>query len=374
LKKLKEINYINFEKSKLFINKPLHPTPLTLIKPFNLSSNNSKLLMKKRMVSVNPNEINNKISEHMRKKCESHIFKENMLLNNKIIFNKTPNKFKFCAKTERSNSKSPLKKMTFTYENSNNFFNNKPKSSNNSNNNGYCLNLEEENSLNNLSSRIEKYCNISKRYMTKKGNNYSNCKSDRSCTSSNKKSTNVQEKKAIPSKSPLKFYFEQKTQNEFSNDNFINFCGKENTKCKNTLDSANALNISTCGATSIRKMFDFDNENEKSKENCNLNKFKAKPLKKDVFNKTNSSKISSEIESFNSILEKSRQDKFALDKLEKEIVKKAKINEIKTSKFAINKASNYKNMTNYNNFQIKRNVKNFNNKIVDFDELMLTED
>ncbi len=354
------------------------------------------MLMKKRMVSVNPNEINNKISEHMRNKCESLGFKEHLLLNNKIILNKTPNQFKFVTRTERSNSKSPIKKMTFSYENQNNNYSNDNNNNfNNSqlNNDGYCLNLEEENSINNLSSRIEKYCNISKRYMKKNANNISNSKLNRilPCSSNKKNSFPHLDKKANQSKSPLNFYFEEKNkENHLTNDNFINYNGTENSNFNSIYDTANApLNISTCGATSIRKMFDFENEKDKCKENNFNSKFKAKPLKQDIFSNNSPNHISNETETFNSILEKSRQDKFALDKLEKEKAKKAKISEIKTSKFGINKNSSSNSNGNINNkkkaaignnsnnnFQIKRNAINLNNKkkIVDFNELMLTED
>lgn len=364
--------------------------------------------MKKRMVSVNPNEINNKIAEHMRKKCESLGYKENTLLSNKTILNKTPNQIKFVTKSERSNSKSPIKKMTFSYENSNNnnnnnyFFNNynnnnkykfncNSSGNNNSNSNGYCLNLDEENTINNLSSRIEKYCNISKRYLNKNANNRSNAKSDLSNLSSSKKKSSftAQDKKAFQSKSPLKFYMEQNKENDFTNDNFIDYTGAENSNFNSIFGNVNALNVSTCGATSIRKMFDFEIEKDKcSKENFNINnnnnfqnKFRAKPLNRDIFSKNPTAQNSTEIESFNSILEKSRQDKFALDKLEKEKAKKAKINEIKTSKFGVNKASlnaagnNRKTVNGNNKLQMKRNVSNLNKtKIVDFNELMLTED
>lgn len=328
------------------------------------------MLMKKRMVSVNQTEINYKIAEHMKKKCESQAIKDS-INHNKIISIKTPNKLKFCTKIERSYSKSPLKKMTFDYDNSN-YFSSKSKFNTNSNvNNGYCLNLEEENSLNQLSSRIEKHCNISRRLMNKSGNKInSNSKSDRSFTSSNKKNNITHNNKAFDSKSPLKFYLDQKNNIESTNDNFINYTGNE---------YANQLNISTCGATSIRKMFDFDNEKKNTISKC-LNKSTIKTINKDSSNKTNSSQISNEIESFNSILEKSRQDKFALDKFEKEQAKKAKIKEIKTSKFGLNKSSNVINdskkftVTNKEDFQMKKNLKYMTqNKFVDFDELMLTE-
>jgi len=360
------------------------------------------MLMKKRFVAVNANEINNKITEHMKKKCESQGIKENVFINNKIIMNKTPNQFKFISKTEKSNSKSPIKKMTFSYEpasnyNNNTFLNNKSKYSN-LNENGNCLNLEEENSINNLSSRIEKYCNISKRYLIKKtiNSNLSNNKSDRSDISANK-INNLNDKKTFLTNSDFNFNPYEEKENESSNDNFINFTGNNRENYNDLNDAGNPLNVSVCGATSIRKMFDFENDKENKKETGNLYKFKARPLKKEIFNYSNynlndktsllnninNKNAKSEIVSFQAILEKSRQDKFAMDKLEKEKAKKVKINEIKVSKYTLNRDSNNNNPNNNKNGVINTTIssnlykKNSNlnkNKIVDFNELMLTDE
>ncbi len=361
------------------------PTPLTLIKPFNLSSYNSKMLMKKRMVSVNQTEINNKITEHMKKKCDSIGIRENVFINNKIIMNKTPNQFKFISRVEKSNSKSPIKKMTFSYENtifnypnSNTLLNSKNKYSSN-NGLGTCLNLEEENTINNLSTRIEKYCCISKRYKNNR-NNLSNYKSDKNIDSSdiNKSNNKYLNKRTSLEKSPFKFSLEDEykninKENDFLNDNFINYTGNDFNN--NMSDNNIFLNISTCGATSIRKMFG-EIENEKSKEKINQYKFKARPLKKDIFNyKIDDSPNNNDAKFFQSILEKSKQDKFTLDKIERDIVKKAKINEIKVSKYGINKNSNANNKKKTALVcATKRNININRNKIVDYNELMLTDE
>lgn len=125
LKKLKLKNENNVEKCKMFISKPLNPTPLTLMKPFNLSCNNSKMLMKKRITTSNTNEIiNQKITNTMKQRVENadSKIKDSMFINNRIILNKTPTNLKFMKKTDS----------------------------------------QDDPEVNTLSSRIEKHCLISK--------------------------------------------------------------------------------------------------------------------------------------------------------------------------------------------------------------------
>lgn len=390
LKKQLELNALTFEKSKLFMNKPLPPTPLTILKPFNLSSNNSKLLMKKRMVSVNNSEINNKITEHMRKKCENHGIKESVFINNKIIYNKTPTELKFMSRFERSSKKSPIKKMTFSFENITCEKQNKNTQ-------------QEDGTITDLSSRIEKYCNISRNldYMNNK-KYLSSDKSNKSLMRSNTKAKIF--KNAITEKFQHKDVFHQgnytdvclnslenmlqnnniskekeslynKSNDIFNNYSTINLTGNNDPSCYD-----NIINLTLNGATSIRKSF----ANDKNKENnLGSNNFKARPIKKGMFHEESKKNVSTfkepEIISFNSILEQSKHDKFLMDKIEREEAKREKINQHKISKLTnkntlVTNTGFIKNRHNKtkSNREVKKNTL-IKSKLVDFNDLNLME-
>lgn len=117
VKKLKENNMIYFEKTKNSeVVKQFPITPLTILKPFNLSSNYSKMLMKKRHISTNNDKINNKIKEVMRKKCEMQNMSKNIFIETRKVLNESPLQEKFNKMFNRSYSKSSEKKIYFTYE------------------------------------------------------------------------------------------------------------------------------------------------------------------------------------------------------------------------------------------------------------------
>lgn len=106
------------------MSKPLTPSPLTLIKPFNLSANTSKMLMKKRIVNNHVDEINAKIVETMKRKLSQK--EENEI-----------NRF--------SRYSAPIQSP-----------------------NNLKISLEED--MQSLSNRIEKYCIVSKQGLRKIGN------------------------------------------------------------------------------------------------------------------------------------------------------------------------------------------------------------
>jgi hypothetical protein len=121
MQRLRSTNSLYAEKVKTFAPKPINPSPLTLIKPFNLSSNNPKMLTKKRTTNANIDEINSKITETIRRKCEGVNAMETIRLQ------KTPPNVRYMKKP-LGRSKSPLR-------------------------------TDED--VQSLSSRIEKYCVIS---------------------------------------------------------------------------------------------------------------------------------------------------------------------------------------------------------------------
>jgi hypothetical protein len=114
-----ENNTNYFEKNKnLKEYKPISLTPLTILKPFILSSNNSKMLMKKRLISTNIENINNKIKEVMRKKCEkinNNIFIDKKFNKNEISFLNNLNNFNnqnnFDDMFNKNNTKLDQKKL-----------------------------------------------------------------------------------------------------------------------------------------------------------------------------------------------------------------------------------------------------------------------
>lgn len=121
LKKMKQ-NYMKvYSKSKQY--KPMHilPSPLTLIKPFHLSSSSSTQYLRRRLTSTNYEieKINKKIKEKLEKKCEEYgeKMKENVFINEQIINQKineetsfTPvNKNKFINKVNQLSNGSDSK-------------------------------------------------------------------------------------------------------------------------------------------------------------------------------------------------------------------------------------------------------------------------
>ena len=282
------------------------------------------------MISVSNTEINNKITEQIRKKCESNGIKENVFINNKIIYNRTPTNLKFISKTDKSNSKSPFKKFIYNNENNINTLNHnfsenltnrkiKPLSFNN-------IPLEEDNIICSLSSRIEKYCVISKRLIggkNKNSNNFSNCKSEKS-GNSNKKSN-----KKNNSKSPIKIFFGDK-ENELNMNSLVKDIINNNKEENFNKINEDTLNISGYKGNSLKNLFDWENFEEKS--NDMSSKFKARPLKNqglgNNFNfaelqkkKNEFSNKNQELISFQSVIEKTKQDKYNIEKNEKNRIK-----------------------------------------------------
>lgn len=277
MQRLRNLNNQYAEKAKNFTPKPIVPSPLTLIKPFNLSSNNSKMLMKKRTTTGNIEEINSKITEAMKKKCEgAEEIKESVFnRENTMKLQKTPSEIRYMKKSlgrsiSRSHSKSPIKSP-----------------------------LKNEDDLNNLSSRIEKYCTISGMNVPK--NNY---------------------------KSPIKVCHGSKKDNE---EKLFNL-HMNNIFNNDPLNNSN-LNTSTHCSTSIRKHFGNQNltSDEKIRKEMQNYKFKAKALNKSIFAPL--VKKQPEIESFEAIISKTRQEKQSIDKFEKDAKKANKMNIIKHNRF-----------------------------------------
>ena len=345
MKKLKEINMINMEKSKNFINKPLPPTPLTILKPFNLSSNNSKMLMKKRITNNNNEFIRNNNHDSMKKKSDEKINKENISAKcNKFELNKTPNKKNFLnLNFDKSASKSPLKKFSYNKNNFNNL-----NSFGNGNNN---LQLDEENTINYLSSRFENNCFIS---------NHKNkfiAKSPLTRTFENKEN-NYKNNNNL---------FNKENEKDFDNDNFINYTGESELNEfefeRNNLPYLNSL--------TIRRNFPFDKKPMKSFD------FGINNIKSQNNNNNNNNNNNEEFEDFSKVMEKSRQDKFLMDNIEKERIKKEKIDQIKKLRFSTNNANMKPNnlsikerKSNLINKDRQKLCNNKRNKIVSFDELM----
>jgi hypothetical protein len=262
MQRLRNLNSNFADKSKNYQPKPINPSPLTIIKPFNLSSNNNKMLTKKRTTNNNIEDVNSRITEAMRKKFEG--ISQNPL--DLIKLQKTPPNVKHMKKTlNRSRSKSPMK-------------------------------TEED--LQSLSSRIEKYCVISGRSIKK-------------------------------SKSPIKNLFDNKEDGIFNLhlSNIMNTT-KNSTTCTNSVFSS-----------SLRKHFSISNMSTEDKiaQDMKNFKFKAKPLNKNLFAKK------PEVESFESILQKTRMEKKALDNKEKEDKKLNKISQMKTNKFRNFNKENFSN-------------------------------
>lgn len=296
MNRLRNINFQTLEKTKTFQPKPLNPTPLTLIKPFNLSTNNSKMLMKKR-IGGNIEEINSKIAETMKRKCEEvgEKVKETVFIGDTIKMQKTPPNVKYMRRTPgRSRSKSPCR-----------------------------FNTQMDDDMYSLSSRIEKYCIISG---TNK--NYHN----------------------VGNKSPLKLCFssnnnqnEEKIMDTHINSIMLNTPRSPSTSIRRHFNHANTIST----------------EDKIAKE-MQTYKFKAKPLNKNMFSNANAGlpsnipKKKPEIESFEMILQKTRMEKQMIDKKEKEDKKLNKMNLIKQGKAGIRA-----NKENFNYGNVNGSVKNY---------------
>jgi len=274
MQRLRNLNSQSLGKTKAYIAKPINPSPLTMIKPFNLSANNSKMLAKKRVTNSNIDEVNSKIMEQMKKKCEqaSDKIKESVFINDTLKLQKTPTNVRYMKKTlgrsvSRSTSKSPLRTK------------------------------ENDDEMQSLSNRIEKYCTIS--------------------------GLNLKEKKNV-SKSPLKICYGSKDNEEKMMNFHIN----------------NIFNNSE-SSTSIRKHFGTQNAKipteEKIAKDMQTYKFKAKPLNKNIFSNNHNvnyfpQKKQPELETFESVIQKTRMEKQMIDKKEKENKKNQKVTMMKHSK------------------------------------------
>ena len=120
LKKQKKTFQKVYTKSKQYKPMQILPSPLTLIKPFHLSSSSSTQYLRRRLTSTNYEieKINQKIKEKLEKKCEAYgeKMKENVFINEQIVNqNSNPNiectpinKNKFTDKITEQNSESKL--------------------------------------------------------------------------------------------------------------------------------------------------------------------------------------------------------------------------------------------------------------------------
>jgi hypothetical protein len=88
-KKEKLKNEKIYKKSKKYIPMTITPSPLTILKPFHLSSSYSSKFLKKRMSSTDYeiNKKNNKIRDKMKKKCDEFQKKELKSFSEKKSFN-----------------------------------------------------------------------------------------------------------------------------------------------------------------------------------------------------------------------------------------------------------------------------------------------
>ncbi len=88
-KKEKLKNEKIYKKSKKYIPMTITPSPLTILKPFHLSSSYSSKFLKNRMSSTDYeiNKINNKIKEKIKKKCDEFQKKELKSFSEKKSFN-----------------------------------------------------------------------------------------------------------------------------------------------------------------------------------------------------------------------------------------------------------------------------------------------
>jgi hypothetical protein len=310
--RLKMLNKHNVEKVKTFVQKPVMPQPLTIIKPFNLSMNQSKMLMKKRVTGTNVDEINSKITEAMKKKCEKvgENLKETVFAHEKIVLQKNSQNIRHMKKSlgrsisksvSRSKSKSPVR----IYD-------------------------PNEDDVTSLSSRIEKYCVIS-------GFN-----KDQSRTNNNN---------MIKSRSPLKNCFSHKSDFQQNEDKLFN------NQVNSIINASKVHNKNTFPTTSIRKHFSTNNltTEEKIVKDMQNYKFTPKPLNRNIFK----NKRPNEIESFESILIKTRAEKSEIDKADKEKKKIEKINQLKVNKLKKD------NMTRMSRENIFENKENYNSNMID---------
>jgi hypothetical protein len=374
------------EKSKNFINKPLtHSVPFSALKPFNSTFNNknnnnnyninindnskTQLLTKKRITNNNP--------------YNQQFNKENISGNLKKIelnTNKTPNKNSSYSnnnnnKFNKSKSKSPIKKFSFINEKNyyrNNYLNTFTNTNLNNNfrsmeNND--LLLDEENTINYLTSKIEKNCFISNKQKYKSNNNirspYRKLNENKQINKANLFNNN-------------NYNNENECEDEdIYNDNFINYKGESALKELNIENKGDKVSFLY---TNTNKSNFPNNKNKKNFESfafgVELNRLKNQETFKDL-NKENNKDNIKEYESFNKVIEKSRQDKFIMDNIEKERIKKEKFDLLKKSRFLNNNNNN-----NNNNLNLKSKKSNLINKdrkkincqikskIVSFDELM----
>jgi hypothetical protein len=275
MNRLRMINIQNAEKTKQVVAKPVNLCSLTLLKPFNLSSNHSKLLLKKRGSNINIEEINHKITETMKKKCEGSIFGNDL-----IKMQKTPPNIKYMKRnTDRSKS---------------------PRS-----------NYHSED-MQTLSSRIEKYCVISGISTTKNRNDLTS-----------------------KSRSPLKLCFSNnfKENDEKILDSHISTILNSNYALNSSSSTTSIRRHFNTNNIPTEEKIAKDMNNHKFKARAIT---KGLFNNNACNNLTNSySKIckkQNDLETFEMVLQKTRIEKQGIDKNEKEIKKQNKINLIKQNK------------------------------------------
>ena len=158
IKKQKLINEKCYQRSKNYIPITITPSPLTILKPFHLSSSRSSKFLKNRMSSTDYeiNKINNQIKEKIKKKCEE--FQEKG--NKNIYMNKSFDYGLFNTETKKTNNNF---KTPFPSKILEKFYKNITIPLNEDNS----YNILNNNKINNLSlsSRIKQYYNTTKKVL-----------------------------------------------------------------------------------------------------------------------------------------------------------------------------------------------------------------
>ena len=137
-KKEKLKNEKIYKKSKKYIPMTITPSPLTILKPFHLSSSYSSKYLKNRMSSTDYeiNKINNKIKEKIKKKCDEFQKKEMKTFSEKKSFNYLF--YNDISKRENNKFSSPINSKIIekinnnpilAFKENNSFFSNKKSSS-----------------------------------------------------------------------------------------------------------------------------------------------------------------------------------------------------------------------------------------------------
>lgn len=318
IKRLKELNQINFLKQKSLSIKNFCNIP-TKINNENISSNENitytELLKKKRLIlkkDSNINHTNYSKNIHGLKRTISYSNVEN---NQTPIRNKTPS----------------LINLT---------------------NNNFELDIDY------LSNNLEKSCKIRDKNNKKKNSNESKSPVRFYFEQNNTMNDHLNN---IVSNNAL---------SKYNRDNLS--ASKSRSKSKSKLTDK-SINLSTSGANSIRKMFSDKYSNVENSKFSN-EEYKSNPIgfKSVAFAKkipqtlninyglkiNNPKNNNSNIDTFDSVIKQSLKEKLAIEKSEKEKIKLRKINLIKTEKFTSKGKENFQNnnVLYINNSNINKNT------------------